>query len=253
MLKMKNTNWYLILRHNQWHMLITLCYMSTLHSSSDAIHMTARMISPAECKQRFLYNLHAYLLHPVELSICNSSDKTYLISGNSIEELALVPPHIITPNIIFKYDFFEKLTSYSYAIGSSLATFAGLSYAPKFLEKTKYITTICSLIGFLYKAFQFHFKRSHMFKDVHHRINDDALCETIMVIHPYECTTKIMYLNTHSYAAPPEQEHTFFYIFTTTLYNIQDSTDTCSIQLEVPKIILDNTPQASNTPPHHIN
>lgn len=228
---------------------ILLCCVFSLHAddlifhtTKDDISIDAQILQPAQCTDLFFHNLHAYHLIPLQLTITNNTTQSWMISGNSIEELALVPPHVITNDMIFKYDSIEHLVAYGCAVTGWISALASMhfmsDYLPDLEVTTKYISASATLISFLYQARRFRIRRSHIYKQTQARIMQYGLSGTNVIIKPNQTIEKVMFLNSKSYAEPPEREHTFFYLFTVTLYNLADSSDTISLPVEVPKIYL---------------
>src|SRR5271156_1185533 len=89
--------------------------------SQQGITLSAHIMPPAESSNLFLHNLHAYNICPLELVITNNTEKTWLISGNSIEQLALIAPNTITKDIIYKHYITAEFMAYACAIAGWLA------------------------------------------------------------------------------------------------------------------------------------
>lgn len=218
----------------------TFAHDLTFHISKDGITLNVHMMKPDECTELFLHDLYAYHITPLHLTITNGTNQSWMLSGNSIEELALVPPHIITSDIIYKYDTIEHIVAYGCAITGWISALASMhfmsDYLPDLEQTTKYISAGATLVSFLYQARMFRLRRSQLYRHTHARIMQYGLSGTNIILEPGQTMQKVMFLNHRSYIEPPEREHTFFYLFTVTLYNLVDSNDTISLSVEVPKI-----------------
>lgn len=212
----------------------------TYSTSSQQISLTAHIMQTPESLECFLHNLHMYHICPIQITVDNTTEKTWLISGNSIDELALVPPEIITKDVIFEHNAIATMTAYGCAVAGWMGTLAGFSmvreYLPAFAKSTNYITATVTLCSFIYQAHLFAIHRSTLYKHTHARIMHYGLSSTNVIIDPHTTITKVMFLNHKSYRQPQSPEDTFFYLFTVKLYNLYDMTDVITIPVRIPKI-----------------
>ncbi len=227
---------FLFLCMSQTHALsCNLIYTTT----KNDIRLTAHIMQPHECSNLFFHNLHAYHLYPIKLVIHNNTQKTWFISGNSIEELLLVPPKTIARDIIFQYTTTATLTAYGCALTGWIGTLAGINfireYLPKLANTTKLISAGVTLLSFLYQAHLFAIHQSNIYKQTEAHIIDLGLSGENIIIHPGCTITKVMFLNDKSYQKNPTPKDTFFYLFNVKLYNFYDSTDITTLPVELPK------------------
>jgi len=208
--------------------------------SQQGITLSAHIMPPAESSNLFLHNLHAYNICPLELVITNNTEKTWLISGNSIEQLALIAPNTITKDIIYKHYITAEFMAYACAIAGWLATIAGFSVIqeslPHFADATKYISAAATLFSFLYYAHRFTTYTSKRYMLTQAQIMQYGLSGTNVTIAPHTTVTFVMFLNNKSYMDTPAPVETFYYLFSVMLYNLYNSTDVITIPVEVPKI-----------------
>lgn len=208
--------------------------------TQDEVTLSAHIMSAQESSDTFLHNMHAYQICPLQLVITNNSSKILMISGNSIDELALVPPNTITSGIIYKNQTAAILTAYACALTSWIAFFAGFSAVqeslPLFVVASKHLTSTIALLTFFYQAHRFSIKNSTQYALTHKSIMHYGLSNSNMIIHPNSTATFVMFLNNKSYTQPPSSLDTFYYLFSLKLYNLYDSTDIMSIPIEVPKV-----------------
>ncbi len=215
----------------------------TFTTTNDNVGVSAHIMQAHESIKYFLYNLHAYHICPLQLVITNNTEKTLLISGNSIEPLSLVAPHTIAKNVIFQHYTIEMITAYGCAITGWIGFIAGWSfmheYVPHLGVTTKYLSATATLCSLLYQAHRFALHRSKHYKTTDAHLMRYGLSATNIIIDPGETITKVMFLNDRSYINMMMlPEDTFFYLFRLKLYNLYDSTDTVDIAIEVPKVYL---------------
>jgi hypothetical protein len=209
--------------------------------TQDSVTLDAHLMTRQECSNTFLHNLIAYQLCPLQLVITNNTTKSLMISGNSIEELLLVPPNTITSGIIYKNQTVATLTAYACAITGGLAFFTGFSAIeqslPTFVTATKYLSSAAALAAFLYQAHSFATRLSKHYALTQASIMHYGLSGSNVIIDPNTTTTVVMFLNNQSYAQPPPPLDTFYYLFSVKLYNLYDSTDIITIPVEVPRTL----------------
>ena len=210
-------------------------------NTQNNVTISAHIITPQESADLFLHNLHAYQICPLQLSITNNSEKSLMISGNSIEELSLIPPHLITNDVIFKNHRAAAITAYACALTGWLALITGFSAIeqslPKFIYTISHLSSAATLASFLYQAHRFVVHRSKQFTLTHARIMQYGLSSTNIIIDPQSSITLVMFLNNKSYTQPPTPTDMFYYLFNVKLYNVYNSTDIITLPVEVPKII----------------
>jgi hypothetical protein len=214
----------------------------TFTTMQDGVTLSARIMQPHESRECLLHNLFAYQLYPIKLIVTNSTHKTWLISGNSIEELSLVPPHLITKDIIFQHNTIATLTAYGCAVAGWLGIIAGFSvvqeYLPNLAQTTKYISAAATLCSFIYQAHQIATHRSNLYRLTEQHIIEYGLSGTNIMVEPGDTITRIMFLNNKSPLKTMSPEDNFYYLFTVKLYNLYKSSDTIIIPVEVPKLYL---------------
>jgi hypothetical protein len=209
--------------------------------TQDNVTLNAHLMTRQESSNTFLHNLIAYQLCPLQLVITNNTTKSLMISGNSIEELLLVPPNTITDGIIYKNKTMATLTAYACALTGGLAFLTGFSAIeqslPTFVTATKYLSSAAALAAFLYQAHSFATRLSKHYALTQASITRYGLSSSNVIIDPNTTATLVMFLNNQSYAQPPAPLDTFYYLFSIKLYNLYDSTDIIIIPVEVPKTL----------------
>lgn len=165
-----------------------------------------------------------------------------MISGNSIEELALLPPNTIASGIIYKNQTMATLTAYACALTGCLAFFTGLNAIQQSLptivtETTKYLSSATTLAALLYQAHGFVTRLSKQYTLTHASIMRYGLSNTNIIIDPNTSTTLVMFLNNKSYLQEPAPLDTFYYVFSIKLYNLYESTDIITLPVQVAKIL----------------
>jgi hypothetical protein len=234
------------------HTSLAITHNLTFNTTKEGITLSAHIVQPHECFHYFLHNLHAYHLCPILLTITNNTQKVWMLSGNSIEEFSLVPPHIITKDIIYEHNMTATLTAYGCAIAGWLATIAGFGFLeeslPNFEQTTKYISSAATLVTFMYQAHLFVMRRSALYTQTHEHIMRYGLSGANITIDPHTTVTHVMFLNNKSYLHAPTSEDTFYYLFNVKLYNLYKNVDTITIRVEIPKLIAGHAPhQLSST------
>lgn len=208
--------------------------------TQNGVTLNAHIMQAQESSNLFLHNLHIYQICPLELVITNNTAKSLMISGNSIEELSLIPPQSITTDIFFKNQIMAAFTAYSCAITGWLACIVGFSTIeqsfPTLTLTTKYISSAAMLLSFLYQAHRFVVRHSKRYTITQANIAHYGLSGTNIIIDPNTTVTLVMFLNNKSYMQPLAPTDTFYYLFNVKLYNLYDSTDIIMISVEVPKI-----------------
>lgn len=210
--------------------------------TQNDITLNAHLMTRQECSNTFLHNLITYQLCPLQLVITNNTTKSLMISGNSIEELLLVPPNTITSGIIYKNQTMATLTAYACALTGGLAFLTGFSAVehalPHFVNDTiKYSSAAAALAAFLYQAHSFATRLSKHYGLTQASITRYGLSSSNVIIDPNTTATLVMFLNNQSYSQPPPPPDTFYYLFSIKLYNLYDSTDIITIPVEVPKTL----------------
>lgn len=209
--------------------------------TQDNVTLEAHLMSRQECSNAFLHNLIVYQVCPLQLVITNNSEKSLMISGNSIEELLLVPPNTITSGMIYKNQTMATLTAYACALTGGLAFLTGFSAVqqslPSFVTDTlKYLSSAAALAMFLYQAHRFATRLSKHYMLTQANIMRYGLSNTNVIIDPNTSATLVMFLNNKSYSQQPAPLDTFYYLFSVKLYNLYDSTDIITISVQVPKV-----------------
>lgn len=228
---------------------IVLLYIACI--STDALSFTttrqgitlnAHLMRPQECAEKYQHDLPAYHIYPIHIEIINNTEKTWLLSGNSIAQLSLIPPHSIARDIIFQHYSLTNFITYTCALAAWASTFAGMQLIheslPKLADWTHHVSSTVALISFLYKAHMINAYRSTSYTRTHTLITEQGLSSQIILIPASATMTKVMFLNDKSYEKPPTLEHTFYYLFTVNLYNLQDSIDIVTLPVEIPKIYI---------------
>jgi|GEM_PF-3150131 hypothetical protein len=208
--------------------------------TQDNVTLNAHLMPRQECSNTFLHNLIAYQLCSLQLVITNNSEKSLMVSGNSIEELLLVPPNTITSGMIYKNQTMATIIAYACALTGCLAFFTGFSAVqqslPAFVtDTTKYLSSAAALAMLLYQAHRFATKLSQHYILTQASIMRYGLSNTNVIIDPNTSATLVMFLNNKSYSQQPAPLDTFYYLFSVKLYNLYDSTDIITIPVEVPK------------------
>lgn len=228
--------------------LALLCYSSSLRAdeavfftvTQNDITLTAHLMQPAECKEFFLHNLITYQVYPIQLVITNNTQKRWLLSGNSIEEFALIQPALITKDIIFKHVLMADITAYVCALAGWLGAIAGFhmvqDYLPTITHSIQYLSSAATLMSLMYQAYRFTEHQSKLYKRTQTHIMLYGLSSTNLVIEPQNTITKVMFLNDKSYRNSLTVKDTFFYLFTVILFNEYDCDDSVTFIVEVPKV-----------------
>lgn len=213
--------------------------------TQDGITLNAHIMTRQESLQTFLHDLHTYQICPLELVITNNTSTTFMISGNSIEELLLVPPSTITHGIIYKNQMVATITAYASALTAGFAFLSGFNAIeqslPTFVSAAKNLSSAAALVAFLYQAHQFATRLSNEYTLTHKNIMRYGLSNSNIIIDQHSSLTVVMFLNNKSYPHPLAAEDNFYYIFTIKLYNLYASSDTITIPVELPKIYFFNS------------
>jgi hypothetical protein len=214
-------------------------HILTYTITQDDVTLNAHLMTRQESSNTFLHNLHAYQVCPLQLVITNNTTKSLMVSGNSIEELLLVPPNTLTDGIIYKNQTMATLTAYACALAGSLAFFTGFSAVeqslPTFVATTKLFSSAVALVTFLYQAHRFATRLSKHYMLTKTSVIRYGLSNANVIIDPNTSATLVMFLNNKSYSQQPAPLDTFYYLFSVKLYNLYDSTDIITIPVEVPK------------------
>lgn len=222
------------------HLQLNALHDLSYNVTQDGITLNAHIMTRQESLQTFLHDLHTYHICPLQLVITNSTSKSFMISGNSIEELLLVPPNTITNEIIYKNQTVATFTAYASALTGGLAFLTGFNaieeLLPAFVTATKHLSSAAALMVFLHQAHQFATKLSNEYTLTQSNIMRYGLSSSNLIIEPNKSVTVVMFLNNKSYVQPPTPEDSFYYIFTLKLYNLSQSSDTITIPVELPKI-----------------